>query len=105
MGPKTKRNLRIVTLCVDGASFKSVGDKYGITRQRVAAIFRAHGHYSPHPFYSARTPAFIEKALDLWNTGLSLRLVADQMGVTKGVLAGVAYRNDFPVRRPSPIKR
>jgi hypothetical protein len=46
---------------------------------------------------------FIEAARSLWREGLTASEIGSRLGVTKGVIIGIAHRNRFPAR-PSPIK-
>lgn len=43
-------------------------------------------------------------ARELWDAGLSINRIGNQMGVTRNVIVGIAHRNEFPPR-PSPIRR
>ena len=47
---------------------------------------------------SSHTQGFIREALKLWKRGLSYTEVGQALGVTKGTIAGIAHRNDFPHR-------
>ena len=47
-----------------------------------------------------RSPEFIESARSLWDLGLSASEIGWKLGVSKGVIMGVAHRNAFPARRP-----
>lgn len=46
-----------------------------------------------------RTPQFVTAVRVLWRLGNTYQGIADQMGVTKGVIAGIAWKRQFPVRR------
>lgn len=114
----------------------ATGRAFGLTRARIRQIVNQHtkpfvpwhclcetcgkeyqrGHCHAGRFCSEacidtgkHSPKFIAECLRLWNTGLSVRLIAARMepqssGLTKNAVIGIADRNDFPAR-PSPIKR
>lgn len=50
----------------------------------------------------ARSPEFRARARALYDTGLSVAAVARAMGVTKNVISGISWRDDWP-GRGSPI--
>lgn len=71
---------------------------------RAMVVLMAKRPWRPRPWQLKYGPAFVARALELWNTGLSMKAVGIAMGVGKDVIAGIAYRHDFP-GRPSPIRR
>ncbi len=63
-----------------------------------AIVHLRKGRQVPHQ------PATVEKALRLWNEGLSASRIAEQMTsdrrpINKNVIIGLAHRNNFPARR------
>ncbi len=51
-----------------------------------------------------RGPAFDAKVAELWGTGLSTKLMGDQLGVTKNTIVSIVHRLGLP-SRGSPIGR
>lgn len=92
---------RINAMRERGLSDGEIGRRLGYAggQQRVAQIAGPRGNKPP-----PRTEVFVAEARRLWATGLSIRQIGKELGVTLNVVVGVAHRNNFPPR-PSPIKR
>lgn len=54
--------------------------------------------------YRVHTDDVLRTCRRLWNAGMSISAIGVRLNVTRNVVAGIAWRNDFPAR-PSPIKR
>ena len=69
---------------------------------RIAGKLGRYGHSGRKktPRAQEHPAAFIAEARRLWDLGYKMDEIARSMGVTKGVIAGVAHRNEFPARRP-----
>lgn len=48
--------------------------------------------------------AFVKEVRGMWDKGWSINHIARECGVSRDVIAGINYRNDFPTR-PDPIRR
>lgn len=48
-----------------------------------------------------RPDEFRAAARRLWDAGHTYEAIAERLGVTKGVIAGIADRDGWPQRRPS----
>lgn len=97
------RNLKILALAEHGLSAAEIGRRHGMSGRRVNQILVKFVGFRGAR-YQRRSPEFVAEARRLWEEGsLSVRLVGKEMGVTKGVIIGVAHRNDFPAK-PSPLK-
>lgn len=44
-------------------------------------------------------PEVVAEIRKLWDEGLTYREIAARLSLTKGQVAGIALRNDFPMRR------
>lgn len=89
-----------------GATLTAIADREGVSASWVGTIMRRSPAYlrwaatSGRPGHQPdRSPEFIERARKMWDGGLTYSAIAAALGVTKGVIAGLANRHDFAPRR------
>lgn len=96
------RDHEIRAMRVAGHTLQEIGHLFGLTRERIRQILGSEYNFNPRP--PLRTTAFIERARDLWDEGLTANQIARRLGVSRNVVIGVAHRRHFPAR-VSPIIR
>lgn len=78
-----------VALRAAGATNAEIGRRVGVSRQRVIRVIGPKGK---------RSDAFMTRVRFLWDEGYTIKAIADEMGVTPGVIGGISYRGEFPGR-------
>lgn len=92
-----------------GDTYREIALIYGVTQQRVQQVVTAvrpptRKPGQPNMTYTPYTAAQIHHARTLWGLGYTYNEIAKVLTsrehpVTKGAIAGIAYRRDFPPRR------
>jgi hypothetical protein len=105
MGPKTKRNLRIAKLCAGGATYQSVGDIYGVTRERVRQIIAVSDlPRAKRPRTDPHDPSLMPRARELWElTELSAAEIARALSTEERTLTKKTPLLDWRIGINSPL--
>ena len=96
MPPVSKRpdKNRLAMLYVrQGKTQADIGREYGVTRVTVSRWLAAYGLRQQRPLWPARTVARVR--LHYVELGRTLRETADQVGITKGVVANIVSANGW----------
>jgi hypothetical protein len=83
----------VANLWNSGASISEIVEKTGRTKNSIHHIRRMHDDLFENRRAAIETEAMIEKAARLWNSGLKLPALADELGIGVHQLRGVMTRN------------
>lgn len=63
-----------------------------------------NGHSLSGRFARVHSDEVIGRARELWDRGLSVRLIGVELGLSRNQVIGIAHRSGFPPR-PSPVRK
>lgn len=80
----------VLHLAKNGETYYAIAKRFGCTPAHVGNIARAAGVRRVNP--EGRNQRLVPRVWTMWQEGKTLVQIASAVGVTKGVVAGLVYR-------------